>query len=208
MAVKSLALYHKYHLGRADERLGMFEILGEHFDIERVLYPGSFVHVTPSFVFPMAVYADMELRAKQFFAAPELPAFIAERQRYPQAAQTRFHHQDYAQPLPEPDESFDLLISQYAGFVSQHCKRYLKIGGWLLANNSHGDASLAHIDADFSLVGVINRRSETFRYRSKNLDEYFIPKKDRVLTKEVLIELRRGIAYQKTAFAYLFRRIV
>ena len=36
------------------------------------------------------------------------------------------------------DRSVDLLISQYAGIISQPCKRYLKPGGYLLVNNSHG----------------------------------------------------------------------
>ncbi len=40
-------------------------------------------------------------------------------------------------------EPVDLIISQYAGFVGQETKRYLKEGGILLCNDSHGDATLA-----------------------------------------------------------------
>lgn len=206
MGKQPFTLYHKYHLERDDERFGMFEILADRFAIERILYPGSFVHITPSFVFPQATYVDMEKRAKAFFTSLELQPFIAKHQVYSQEAQIQFHHQDYTKPLPEQDESFDLLISQYAGFVSQNCKRYLKIGGCLLANNSHGDAGMAALDEDYVFAGAINRRGETFRFSEINLDEYFIPKKDILVTKAYLTELQRGIAYQKSAFAYIFVR--
>lgn len=202
----ALALYRKYHLERADERLGMFEILAKQYDIERILYPGSFVHVTPSFVFSSATYVDMERRAKDFFEAPALQELIAERKIYPQAAQVQFHHQDYTAGLPECDESFDLLISQYAGFVSTYGKRYLKIGGWLLANNSHGDAGMAHLDDDYEFVGVIKRRGDKFRHSGAKLADYFVPQKDLPVTKEYLEKTQRGVGYRKSAFAYLFMR--
>ena len=105
---------------------------------------------------------------------------------------------------PKCDESFDLLVSQYAGFVSQYCKRYLKIGGWLLANNSHGDAGMAHLDGDYELVGVVNRRSDKFSFSANKLEQYFVPKKDVPVTKEYLEKIKRGIGYQKSAFAYVF----
>ena len=206
METNAFALYHKYHLDRADERFGMFESLAKHFSIERVLYPGSFVHVTPSFIFPKVTYVDMEQRAKQFFATPELQQLISERKIYSQEAQVQFHHQDNVKHLPECDESFELLISQYAGFVSQYCRRYLKIGGWLLANNSHGDASMAYLDDDYELVGVVNRRSDKFSFHVNKLEGYFVPKKDVPITKEYLEKIQRGIGYQKSAFAYVFIR--
>ncbi|MFX0037200.1 MAG: hypothetical protein ACFE9I_16330 [Candidatus Hermodarchaeota archaeon] len=40
----------------------------------------------------------------------------------------------------------------YAGFVSQSCKEYLKVGGILLTNNSHGNASMAYIDDDYQFI--------------------------------------------------------
>lgn len=206
MKLNTISLYSKYHLDRADERQAMFEAIAEHFNIEHVLYPGCFVHVTPSFVFPKVTYVDTERRAEQFFAAPELQKLLSERKLYAQDAQVLFHYQDYTKQLPEHDESFDLLISQYAGFISQHCKQYLKIGGWLLANNSHGDASMAYLDDDYKLVGGVNRQGEKFNFSTSRLEDYFIPKKDVLITKEYLEKIQRGIGYKKSAFAYVFRR--
>lgn len=207
METNAFVLYQKYHLDRADERLEMFESLVKHFIIERVLYPGSFVHVTPSFIFPKVTYVDMEQRAKQFFSEPELQKLISKRKTYSQEAQVQFHYQDYTKRLPVCDESFELLVSQHAGFVSQYCKRYLKIGGWLLANNSHGDASMAYLDADYKLVGVMNRRSDKFSFSVNKLEEFFVPKKNVQITKEYLEKTQSSIGYQKSAFAYVFRRI-
>ncbi len=206
MQTDIINLYWKYHLDRDDERLGMFKILAEHLPIKRILYPGCFVHVTPSFIFADGTYVDMDKRAKQFFTAPELKKLLSKRKNYAQETHIQFHHQDYAKRIPEQSGSFDLLISQYAGFVSQHCKRYLKIGGWLLANNSHGDASMADLDDDYELIGVVNRRGEKFNFSTRKMEDYFIPKKKIPITKEYLNRIQRGIGYQKSAFAYIFER--
>ena len=40
-------------------------------------------------------------------------------------------------------ECVDLLVSLYSGPLSGHCTPYLRVGGMLLANASHGDVALA-----------------------------------------------------------------
>lgn len=204
---QGLALYRKYHVDRNDERLGMFALLRKWFGIERALYPGSFVHVTPSFVFPEVCYVDSEQRAAFFFASQDVAGLVDERKTYAQKAAFRFHHQNYTAAIPEEDSYFDVLISQYAGFVSQHGYRYLRIGGWLLANNSHGDASLAFLDDRYDLTAVIHRRGEKFRLSEVNLNHYFVPKKDISHTSEYVREIGRGIGYTKSASVYLFQRV-
>jgi len=101
-----------------------------------------------------------------------------------------------------------LLISQYAGFVSQYCKKYLKPGGLLVANNSHGDASMASLDRSFEFIAVIYYSNKTYRFTTRSLDQYFIPKKKNFkVTKEHLEKSMKGIGYTKTASAYLFKKI-
>ena len=105
-------------------------------------------------------------------------------------------------------KSFELLISQYAGFVSQYCKKYLKADGLLVANNSHGDASMAFLDIDYEFIGVFNKRSENkYAMSTKNLNTYFIPKKPRVITQAYLKQIKKGVGYTKYASSYLFRKI-
>lgn len=207
MPKPTLDLYRKYVEDRQFERLDLFKIIADKFNVQRALYPGSFVHITPSFIFPDVVYVDNDKQAKQFFGKPEFLKFIAERKAYPQAAKASYHFADYRNGFDEPLEAFDLLISQYAGFVGQHCKPYLKTGGFLLANNSHGDAGLAAIDDDYQLKAVFSVRNGKHRISEKSLDEYFVPKSQIQITKEYLERLQKGIGYKKTAGVYLFQKV-
>lgn len=207
MTKSALDLYRKYFQERQFERLNLFQIVADRFKVQRALYAGSFVHVTPSFVFPDVVYVDNDKQAKQFFSEPEILKFIAERKIYSQEAKVTFHFADYRNGFDEMIDSFDLLISQYAGFVGQYCKRYLRIGGFLLANNSHGDAGMAAIDDAYQLLAVFSAKNEDYRISVNNLDEYFIPKSRVEITKEYLEKLQKGIGYKKTASGYLFQKV-
>jgi hypothetical protein len=202
-----IELYKEYFVNREFERLDLFQLLAERFDVKSALYPGSFVHITPSFVFRKTTYVDTDKRTKQFFQFPEVLDFVAKNKIYPQMSEITFHPADYRQALAEPDESYDLLISQYAGFISKHCKRYLKINGILLVNNSHGDASMAFIDPDYQFIGAILRNKGKHRISEKELDTYFIPEKPVEISKAYLEQTQKGIGYQKTASSYLFRRV-
>lgn len=203
----TISLYKKYHIDKNDERLDMFLLLREKFSVSSALYAGSFVHITPSFVFPKVAYVDTDKRARDFFNDPSICDFVSKRKLCNEDSIVSFHYKDYRKDFGEPIESFDLLISQYAGFISQFCKKYLKIGGILLANNSHGDASMASIDTDYKFIGVLNKRQNKYTLSERNLDSYFIPKKPREITREYLEKIKRGVGYTKSPTAYLFRRI-
>ena len=125
----TLRTYEDYERSRGDLS-GMFSVLTDAFAIDRVLYPGSYVHLSPSFVFPRVVYIDTDRRAKVYFAdSLGVEALVEERKHYVEPPQITFHNVDYTTNLDEPDEGFDLLVSLYAGFVSEACKRYLRVGG-------------------------------------------------------------------------------
>lgn len=208
MTGKAPELYRKFFLDRDFERLDLFLRIDEKYDIQRVLYPGSYVHITPSFFFPDVVYVDSDKKAKKFFDDREvLHDYLSRRKNYLQKTKVTFHFADYRNSIDETEESFDLLISQYAGFVGQHCKRYLKKGGLLLANNSHGDAGVAALDDRYRLIAVVQSRSGEYRISETDLEQYFVPKASKVnATKEYLLELGRGMGYKKTASFYVFRR--
>ena len=133
--------------------------------------------------------------------------YISKHKIYKSSPIVCFHADDYRDNNLSLGSDFDLLISQYAGFVSQYCKRHLKIGGLLLANNSHGDASMASIDSNYKLIGVINKRGDKYTLSDKDLDSYFIPKKSLEITKEYLESIGRAIGYTKSPTTYLFKRI-
>jgi hypothetical protein len=198
--------YSKYfHNG---DRREIYKLLVDNYRIENAIYPGSYIDIAPSFYIRTTVYIDSFKKTNKFFADKSIYDFIAKNQAYRGKTVIRYHNADYTLDFGEKQESFDLLISQYAGFVSQSCKRYLKQKGILLANNSHGDASMAYLDKDFEFIAVIYKSNRLYRLTSKNLDKYFIPKKPELtITKEYLKKLGRGIGYTKTASAYVFRKI-
>jgi hypothetical protein len=198
-------LYKQQYVDKDFERLDLFVLLKERYGIESALYPGSFVHVTPSLVYPVTAYADTDKRAKQFFSDPWLIEFIEKNKRYEEKPVIRFHPNDYTDPLREDPRSFDLLISQYAGFVSRHYKRYLRAKGLLVVNNSHGDASMASIDRDYRFIGAISIQRGEYRLIEENLDIYFVPKKDLEISEQYLGQIQRGVGYRKTAWAYVFK---
>ncbi len=200
-------LYKQYFIDRSDERVDLFRKLAEQFGVRSALYPGSFVQISPSFVIPRVVYVDSDRRIPRFFGDPAVQEYVESRKEYGESPEIRYHHQSYEDDIGEPPGNFDLLISQYAGFISAACKRYLKRGGLLVANDSHGDASMARIDPDFELVAAIDRRGEKFSVKTSDLDRYFLPKRPVEITAELLRQRGRGIGYTTPASSYLFRKI-
>lgn len=206
------ALYDTYHTSRQDERLGLFESVRAEFAVTAGLYPGCFVHVTPSFVIPRMYYVDSDRNANRFFAGGFAKELVERSRAYDESPFLEFYFQDYRAGIPIDDGGVQLLISQYAGFVSESCKRYLARGGYLIANNSHGDAGLAACDRDFRLVAVVNRRGDRWKLDTRNLSDYFVPKSGAVPQEPAELaahirELGKGIAYTKTATDYVFERV-
>lgn len=201
-------LYNKHHLDKDHTSIGLFRALKQLTEINKVFYPGSHVHITPSLIFPHVIYADSFRGTYKFFDDPLTLAYITENKEYVSKPVVRFYQQDYTKPFPDLGNEFDLLISQYAGFVGQATKRYLKTGGLLVCNNSHGDASMASLDPDYELFAVYKRVSDQkFNISTKGLDAYLIPKSGTHPTKEQLLKSQRGIAYLKSPSGYIFRKV-
>jgi hypothetical protein len=190
------------------DRLRLFTAVAANAETSRVLYPGSFVDIAASFVFPVVTYVDSDRRAAKFFDDIEgVDEIVSANQASPGARAIQFIAGDYRDELDLPDESFDLLVSLYAGFISEHCTRYLAVGGHLLVNPSHGDAAMASLDPRYQLAAVIKSGGDNgYRVDTKNLDTYLVPKKPQTVTVEHLQQLGRGIGYTKSPFAYLFER--
>ena len=177
-------------------------------DIATVLYPGSYVDLAPSFVWPSVTYIDVDRRAAQFCGdGPGFQQLLVEHDADPARHLVRFIGGDYTEPMDLGDGEFDLLISLYAGFVSEACTRHLRIGGTLLVNPSHGDAAMAAIDPRYRLAAVVTSHSGGYSVDSRHLDTHLVPKGEVTVTREYLHERGRGIAYTTSAFAYLFERV-
>ncbi len=155
---------------------------------------------------PSVTYVDTDRRAARFFADADLVASeLADRTRPGAGIEVRFLPADYATDLPVPESGFDLLVSLYAGPVLQHCRRYLRPGGPVLANASHGDAGLAALDPGLELVAAVLHRDGRYRLDTGTLRAYLVPRKPEAAEPERIRRSGRGIAYTTAAFAYGFR---
>lgn len=205
--MNAIQAYKEYYIDRDYEQVDLFRLLKNTYGFWKVIYPGSFIHISPSFIFSDVVYIDSDKNAKKFFVTKELIPLVNERKEYSADPKITFLGMSYDNLVVEFHSQFDLLISQYAGFVSRACKGYLKIGGHLLVNNGHGDAGLASIDEDYKLVSTVHKTRGKYRLSQTSLEKYFIPEKDITVTKELLFKTRKGVCYTKTAPLYIFERV-
>lgn len=187
------------------DRSSLFAAIREAWNPSTALYPGCYLDLSPSTAIRSVTYVDMDSRAAKFFADEELLASeLANRTLEGAGSEITFLHQDYTRPLPvRPAE---LLISLFAGPVWDNCRQYLTPGGLLLANASHGDASLAALDPSLRLVAAVHHRDGTYRLATDALSDYLIPRRPDSADAAAIRRQGRGIAYTKPAFAYVFQR--
>jgi len=141
----------------------LFEILKKEYGCNTVLYPGSSVHITPSFYFQHVVYVDISKIAKEFFDdIHSILNYINSNKKYKQSAYVQFIHGDYTKPLPIREENYDLLIALYAGETTQSCKKYVKLGGIILTNNHYGDAEELLRNSSLTIDGLIYRKGKKY----------------------------------------------
>lgn len=214
MAARSrldVARFHADFDRHPDDRVRLFSAIADFIQPSAVLYAGSYVDIAPSVFFDDVHYVDTDRRAARFFAQEEdVRRLIADKRRRAdrpdRAFCLQFEHADYTAPLGIADGSIDLLVSLYAGFISEACTRYVAPAGHLLVNDSHGDASMASLDAAYELAGVVTSRDGEYRVRTDGLEGYLIPKSGIAPTADDLHTSGRGIRYTQSPFAYLFRR--
>ena len=188
------------------ERAGLFEAIWDTYQCRDVLYPGCSVHITPSLYFPHVVYVDQSQAATQFFAnEPSLLEFVNRRKHYKQSAYVRFIQQDYSQPLPLRQGTFDLLLSLFAGGIARSCARYLKPGGLLLTNNHQGDAVDASQDQELRWKAIVRFQKWKYAITEESLRESKIPVQKQ--NSDYLRQAARGIEYVENELYYVFERV-
>ncbi|TXT66189.1 MAG: hypothetical protein BAJALOKI1v1_320023 [Promethearchaeota archaeon] len=166
---KGLRLTLEYYKGLQDFFAPYFYWISTHFQIQKVLYPGSYIHITPSFFFSEVVYVDSYKKCRLTFNDNQLSLLIDKLKFYKEKSKLRFHLKDYRSDLGEKKHNFDLIISLSSGFVSIACSEYLKKGAILLADDEHNDASRAYVSEQFNLIGVLNEQSSSNRHHSHKM---------------------------------------
>ena len=208
MSSLDVAAFHRAYERHPGDRARLFAAAAAAIDVRSVLYPGSYVDVAASCVWDELTYVDTDRRAASFFDQEEaVRRLIAPNRTHTGPFSFTFVRGDYRDRLPMADASVDLLVSLYAGFVSVSCSRYLRRGGRLLVNDSHGDASMASLQPDLRLSGVIKRRRRGYAHSVRDLDEYLQPREEGLSFDESAVRARgRGIPFRRTAAAYIYLR--
>jgi len=184
-------------------RKDLYSVIAKEFDIYSAVYPGSHIDIAPSMVIPRVTYIDNFKGAIRFFKNMDIiKAFLQQKKEYEGSCDIIFYGQDYTEPINI--EEVDLIISQYAGFVGQATKHLLKVGGILLCNDSHGDATLAKFDKDFEFIGIVDRKNKIQR---DNLENYFTLPANKPIDVNTVKAKMKGLRYSQNAENYLFRKI-
>ncbi len=190
------------YAGKIGDRSSLYKAVAKEYSIRTALYPGSHIDISPSFVIPEVTYVDVFKGTISFFKHLDtIIEYITINKEYADACKIVFKGQDYTQPFTI--DQVDLIISQYAGFVGQGTKQYLKTGGILLCNDSHGDATMARFDDDFDFIGVIDEQNVIL---STCLDKYFTLPKGRDVDQEAVKTNMKGLKYILRSENYLFRK--
>ena len=190
----------------------VFRKVKDEFHVQRVLYPGSYLHITPSLFFPRVCYVDSLAGIADALADPDLRRYIADHRDYPQAPEILCYQQDYRAFTSGPEASFDLLISLNAGLVSQAGKRFLAPGGLLLVNDEHYDARRAFVDPDYRLSAVCGGEDLRMETSESELAAYFKTSQGIPLTLEMVESdihrppSRARFKPSKSAVIYLFTK--
>lgn len=173
--------------------------------MQRALYLGSYVDLSPSTAIPSVTYVDTDKRAARYFADADLVAADLEGRTRPGAGYgVRFLHADFTERLPLSCDH-DLLISLYTGPTRDHATRYLQPHGLFLANASHGDASLAALDPRVELVAAVLLDGDEYRMDTAALETFLVPRSPAAADPDLIRSTGRGITYTRDAFAYLFQ---
>jgi hypothetical protein len=79
---------------------------------------------------------------------------------------------------------------------------------FLVANDSHGDASMAHLDSSFDLIGIYTCIDDDhYNVSTENLSQYFEVKKGLAkVTQKSLETNQKGPKYKLSASGYIFRK--
>ncbi|GEK91831.1 hypothetical protein [Alkalibacterium kapii] len=194
---------YKEYANKIGDRTTLYKVVVEKYNIKTAVYPGSHIDIAPSIFIPKVTYIVNFKGAIKFFKEIDtIKKYIEKNKKYEGPCEIEFVGKDYRRTLSI--EKVDLIISHYAGFVGQDTKKLLKVGGILLANDSHGDASLARFDEAFELIGTINSRDEI---QENHLENYFKLPKDQTADLEEVKAKMKGLKYKSRAENYLFRKV-
>lgn len=176
-----LEYYKLYYLGKYDPSIHIFHYLRQTYDIERVVYPGSFIHLAPSYSFANVTYIDTYENIDDFFYQEDVKKYVDLHKIYDEETMMTFKAESYLSSTGQ----YDMMISSNGGSISIDCINLLKVGGLLLVNNGHNDADNAFENERYTYLGYFrfngNHEKVTFVIdeKSKKSDTYYLFRLDK-----------------------------
>jgi len=204
----TLDKYQRLYVELRFERGALFELIREKYHPTEVLYPGCSIHITPAFFFPHVCFVDRNPDAVDFFSNHEIVVdFIKRHRKYRRTPYIQFISLDFTEPLPVPENQFDLLLALFTGGVSKACKSYLKPGGLILTNNHQHDAVEASQDEELILIAIIQKRQGKYQLKDIEPGEHLRINSQTNQSKRYLRQTSSGVEYIESESYYIFRRI-
>ena len=211
-----LAYFKSYKYGLGDWHLPLFKAVYDWITQTeklpvKVLYPGCYNHITTSLVFDNVVYIDSDPKMTKFFGDDAVKDWVKEQKHYDGDTSIQFECLNFSSLENKFGvESFDLLISACAGFVTPSTSLLLKNGGYCLVSDAHFDARMLSLDKNFTLVAVWDTADEKFVFDVDILSQHFVTQKGEPITQAMVDEsaakpkTRRSFKLKKEAMFYLF----
>ncbi len=108
--------------------IAVFRAVRDLIGVQRVVYPGSYVHPTPSLVFPSVCYVDSVKGFGAAMQSEDLAPWLDAHKEYPEPVELTAIETAYNRIPSTLHAGFGLMISLNAGAISQECKPLLSPG--------------------------------------------------------------------------------
>ncbi|TJX13464.1 hypothetical protein E9840_09470 [Tissierella creatinini] len=200
-------IYNNQYTDIGFDRTSLFEFIKEVFHSEKVLYPGSSIHISPSFIFEHVIYVDKSKAAEDFFMDNQAVKKIIENNRRGNGSRYyEFLSFDYInEGLPLRDYSFDLLISLYADNIIDYCRRYVRDKGMIISNNFHDEALKAVKYDELTLVGYIHKTKNRYAFYNDEPTRELKHRDEEKIQKLCMKNKNGSIWYEDKETYYVFQ---
>ena len=176
--------YEKIYSVNNFERIDLFKCISKIFNIETVLYLGSSIHISPSFIFQNVTYIDNSDCTNEFFKYKEdIIDYINSRKIYNQTPYISYININYNTETKFMNQKYDLVISinSYDSFESS--VKFIRKDGILLF-------------LPLPQESTVSRKNEYIKYMGKII---FTGKKYKYIKDEEIID-RKNVKNKKIVF--------
>lgn len=189
--------YESLYLENGLERTGLFACLRKTFPAaEAVAYPGSSIHIAPSFVFRNITYIDRNENAVSFFRnIDQVRAYVNARKTYRGEPRIGFFELDYTEIPERLNDCFDLVLALYAPGVLQAAAALARPGG-IVVYLPLPQEERTEPPAVLSPVGAVTGNRARYRYEENSDPRTAGQRRNR---KPVFVEDHRYRVYRKLA---------